>query len=429
MFHLLRRLFGLRQSRISRPTIATHKSTISIDASERPRVAASEDVIVREELPLPFVFYPSLYGAFIGFSKTIDGSVAFCSCARTAIENYIQYRALQRKEFEHGTARSHVIDSKEFPTRVLHRLIAESVPNTRDVLRSLYFEDGVCHECNKAVPTYRYCREQYGSKLMQSFGWYLKKRMYQLGVFTFATARSGILPNVCPREVLDIVDVKPGQDSDERAEIELQLGVHQERQILKHFEELARETLDRGLVQRLTKQRKRLQDGDFFKKVQIETLELSARYHARKRGRRVEVSHDGETMGIEEFVWQYFERGGYTATYFENAPIVALFCVLMWPLIHDRSDPRVQLVRKASTADWVAGRRPSEVAILISDDFGKPSYAARRARQIDEHLDGLLRRGNELPKLYDEWRDASEGLRDFYWTHPRLAGSVRPQKT
>ena len=45
-----------------------------------------------ESLPLPIVFYPSLYGAFFAFAEDIGEQIYFCECEKKAISNYFRLK-------------------------------------------------------------------------------------------------------------------------------------------------------------------------------------------------------------------------------------------------------------------------------------------------------------------------------------------------
>src|SRR5690349_1419053 len=52
-----------------------------------PPVALGREVVHESGLPLPWVMYPSHYGAFHMFAALNDGPWRFCACSRPAFDN------------------------------------------------------------------------------------------------------------------------------------------------------------------------------------------------------------------------------------------------------------------------------------------------------------------------------------------------------
>ena len=183
--------------------------------SIKREVAYKENTIAYEdELPFPTVLYPYHYGAFLAFSKKEvlkTENIFFCSCHRKAILNFFkmflkEYSSAE-KQYEKGNALLKI--AKEFPKIVednLRNIIEkEELRLSIDfLLGRLNFRENICHECNQVTPSYEYCVEMYGGVFKRNYGWYIRKQGYEWGVATF-----DIDFDVCPKEILDLVKIKP----------------------------------------------------------------------------------------------------------------------------------------------------------------------------------------------------------------------------
>lgn len=133
-----------------------------------PNMHVAMGGITKENLPLPYVHYPSQYGTFFAFSESKSSPPFFCECNISPIENY--FKLLQPEEMEVDPYRS------IFPTS------AASVINSR-FIESLQFKRAICHRCNLTPPTLLYCHEMYGVKFVQYFGWYIYQNYLRFGIW------------------------------------------------------------------------------------------------------------------------------------------------------------------------------------------------------------------------------------------------------
>lgn len=167
---------------------------------------AFKDNTVAEEEKLPFsvVLYPEFYGAFFGFKKDKnDSQIFFCSCAKEAIKNYI---VLEVKRdvigcYDNGKEKF-FLDYGQFPKQFIESIRDES--KNKNIIDTFCFENKICHECNKIIPSYRYCHEMYGGAFKQNYGWYIQKQGYEWGF-----SLSNINFNLCPQEILDLLKIEP----------------------------------------------------------------------------------------------------------------------------------------------------------------------------------------------------------------------------
>lgn len=150
--------------------------------NQKPVVYLDDTSTLEKGLPLPYVFYPGHYGAFIGFSKNKTGNISFCSCTYEAIKNYISIRR-KYDDFSYSDPKyKFILSSKDFPLKLVGSLLDRKLISDEEILNALHFQDKICHECNNQLPSYRYCHEMYGGVFRQNYGWYVKKQSYEFGI-------------------------------------------------------------------------------------------------------------------------------------------------------------------------------------------------------------------------------------------------------
>lgn len=156
-----------------------------------PERLALDGSVTIEPLPLPFVFYPDLYGCFFAFSDDINGTRYFCECEREAIKNCIELNRIKGKDELKRMRRM-------FPK--LKELSTDSIS-----IDSLKFKEGVCFRCNHVVPKKIYCDPMYGGQFKQHYGWYINQEHYKLGIDTDIFGPINALPAVCPPKIYDSI--------------------------------------------------------------------------------------------------------------------------------------------------------------------------------------------------------------------------------
>jgi len=156
----------------------------SIDTELSP--VSDGHVIIESDLPLPVVYYPPLFGTFLGFAPDRRSTPALCACAKPALANLLRLRPILRaRRVVHEARRSY------FPL-----ILAGKFTAWKD--RSgfpLVFQPGLCHRCNAHKPTLRYCDASQGTPFVQSYGWYINQAYLRLGVLPY---RHAYLSEVCP---------------------------------------------------------------------------------------------------------------------------------------------------------------------------------------------------------------------------------------
>lgn len=162
----------------------TEKTTRNIGSSE-VKIVESE-IYKTENLPFPYVHYPSQYGIFFGFSLNREEPLHFCECSIPAIKNYIQFVG------------------KLFPMDFPPAFNRSNNLVTLEDLKYFRFEKKICHRCNLSTPYFRYCHEMYGSKFKQFHGWYINQTYLRLGI----NYRGNRLEynEFCPSEIIELIE-------------------------------------------------------------------------------------------------------------------------------------------------------------------------------------------------------------------------------
>ena len=170
---------------------------------EKP-IAFEDRTVAHEDLPLPCVHYPGHYGTFIAYSESPSSPPKLCSCSRFAVQNYVA-RQLETELWPNSDPRRmFVIDSHSFPLLLVDLVSAKKVERSPECIDVLDFGDGLCHRCNEAVPSYRWCHEMYGSPFKQTYGWYLQQMRIELGVSDHAVDLA-----LCTDEIRDLLVIDP----------------------------------------------------------------------------------------------------------------------------------------------------------------------------------------------------------------------------
>lgn len=161
-----------------------------------PLPQVSLGAVVRENLPLPVVYYPRHYGTFFAFAESANAPPVLCACSMPAVENLLKLNEGLPPLRHDDPLKSAPLDNRRFPD-VLAELSLRHRGNPMSVVR---FERGLCHRCNLVAPTLRYCHEMYGGQFMQYYGWYVKQAYFRFGIAPSPFGSYRYLPDVCPME-------------------------------------------------------------------------------------------------------------------------------------------------------------------------------------------------------------------------------------
>lgn len=164
------------------------------DSNDKVSLAA----ITYEDLPLPIVFYPNLYGAFFAFAEDIGKDIYFCECERKAIINYLKLR-LQKPLINYSGNKTYPLGSDYFPP-----IIAQMSLNYKNnPLEHIHFRENLCFRCNKKIPIMTYCHPMYGGQFVQHFGWYIQQEYFKLGIDPYQIYDANVLPEECTPQLYD----------------------------------------------------------------------------------------------------------------------------------------------------------------------------------------------------------------------------------
>lgn len=160
--------------------------------------------ITMENLPLPIVHYPGIYGAFFAFSENVNGEIYFCECERKAIENYINLRK-QKPLTNYVGYKTYPLGGDFFPEK-----ISEKSRMWKDnPLNHVKFKEKICFACNGAIPKLLYCDPMYGDTFQQKYGWYKIQEMLRMGIDPRMIGSKNLIEDVnilkdeCPTNLYD----------------------------------------------------------------------------------------------------------------------------------------------------------------------------------------------------------------------------------
>jgi hypothetical protein len=139
---------------------------------------------VAENLPLKNVAYPSHYGTFIGFTDDPMNDLYFCTCVENAVSNFIELAKIKEAE------------NKFFPIKGNFPFL-DSNSIQDPYFQKIKFKEKICHACNLATPTVRFCHEMYGGNFKQFFGWYIQQEFFKTGLSTHFE----VIKDKCPEEI------------------------------------------------------------------------------------------------------------------------------------------------------------------------------------------------------------------------------------
>jgi hypothetical protein len=167
---------------------------------KRPRAASLSPValggeVCEENLPSPFVHYPSHYGTFFAFGEKEDSIPRLCSCSLGALSNFTLLRDRRPVE-KRGEGTLHPLTLGQLPAALVQIVLQED----RLPLDCLEAAPKLCHRCNGAAPVLRYCHEMYGGIYKQTYGWYTNLAAFRMGV---DPASFDYLEEFCPPEVIE----------------------------------------------------------------------------------------------------------------------------------------------------------------------------------------------------------------------------------
>ena len=152
------------------------------------------DTVTIERLPFPVVYYPGLYGTFLGFAEDVGTPVYFCECERKAIENFFKLEDMTM-ERPISSDMAGLAMELDFP-----KTLIDEIKESRYVVvgEHLRFKERLCFHCNKTIPKKKYCLPMYGEQFAQTYGWYKNQEFYHLGLSRRSPWNSKMIEEDCP---------------------------------------------------------------------------------------------------------------------------------------------------------------------------------------------------------------------------------------
>jgi hypothetical protein len=150
--------------------------------------------VVKEDLPLPVVHYPPLFGTFLAFARDFRSAPVLCTCARPALENLLRLRPNLLMLADPGD-----VPGGFFPRAIARRLSHWQARGPFPVA----YAPGVCHRCLGATPALPYGDETFSSQFCRSHGWYVNQAYLRLGILP---QRHTYLAEVCPSTYQACID-------------------------------------------------------------------------------------------------------------------------------------------------------------------------------------------------------------------------------
>jgi len=179
------------------------------------KIAFQDGIITKEKLPLEYVHYPGFYGSFFGFSQYRHSTIYLCECSKPAFNNYLLLRDNnQIKNFY--PEKEFILSSNDFPIELVKYMMSHTNGSKEEILMNIEYKQGICHQCNRAVPSYRYCNEMYGGLFKQTYGWYINNKSYEIGINPLN--HIPISKNI-PDELFNLINIEPMKYYTERKKL------------------------------------------------------------------------------------------------------------------------------------------------------------------------------------------------------------------
>lgn len=218
-------------------------------------VAYLPNIIMKENLPLNYVFYPDFYGFPFAFHSKRDEYPYFCLCAKNALKIFFEHNLRNFKKSD-SIQRHNILLRlrKNLPYKSLLFLNSIEEEITSSLYERFTFKKNLCHICNKKIPKLQYCHEMYGGKFVRMYGWYIKQLRWEMGLPKFGMDFSKIKKNEYPDDLREVLEEIPSEknitywrarQSPRRYDIEEAIKSDKEwgkakRKLSKYFENLLR---------------------------------------------------------------------------------------------------------------------------------------------------------------------------------------------
>ncbi|SFJ31104.1 VRR-NUC domain-containing protein [Caulobacter sp. UNC279MFTsu5.1] len=157
-------------------------------------------------------------------------------------------------------------------------------------------------------------------------------------------------------------------------------------------------------------------DQEVLTRYKVEIENLTAEYAPKgRKGAIIQVGD--EVISPEAFAIEHYRAQGLEAIPLESVPFMSLFAVMMALVICDTLDDQVRFCGFGNRDDYEAGRPCRQIWASLPEDFGKPTYADRRAAKLKRFFAELPDDRFTLLWTYDYFRGVSYELRQYLWVH------------
>jgi hypothetical protein len=152
---------------------------------------------------------------------------------------------------------------------------------------------------------------------------------------------------------------------------------------------------------------------DFLKEVMIPIREIKAI----SDGSGKWLNEKGENVSVQEIAAENYRNEGFTVWFNTNNLITIYVATFCNSVIQDRTDPKVRIGMRGSTANYFLNKKPGpDISFLLPEDLGSREYYTRREKQLKE-LFSKLEKMNSLSTFFDENLEQSKSLRDYLWVN------------
>lgn len=155
---------------------------------------------------------------------------------------------------------------------------------------------------------------------------------------------------------------------------------------------------------------------DVLKRYSVTVEAIKATYADSPKKGAVVILGD-EIVSVEAYVTHLYQSQGWSVMPLESLPLHALFGVMMWMVIQDGADPRVDHEGVGDSTVFEATGQKIPGWTLMPDDFGSDGYAIRRKEAIEDHFSTFPDNREDLLWLFDYWCPLSADLRNYLWAH------------
>jgi len=140
----------------------------------KARAWLGDEVEHEPNLPFPIVLYPKKFGFYFAFAETLESEPYFCECLREVMEAHA--KTMELKTCEDYLAS--VLEPRVQPWEKdnFNQKMSLRIQETPPELKSeILFKQGLCHACNKIIPSLLSSAYAHASFAFERLYWYTKQ--------------------------------------------------------------------------------------------------------------------------------------------------------------------------------------------------------------------------------------------------------------